>query len=393
MKWHWTAKVEAEFDVQSCAQFKHHDRYIEAIHNFYNIEVVVTPFYVSLEANLFMLLLGALQGGLLSFWFLKKSKRESANLYFGLFLAVVGLQLILKVLAKSWLTQNVFPWYVVSYQLPFLVGPLLFLYARSKDGNRYRSIDLVHFLPFITASAFDWTFLFWLRWIDLHPSIRAVAQIVLLGIYVYSALRLQLPSLKQFILTVAVVETVIIITMALMQEYYGNFPDVRWFFVVLTILIYWISWRVINSHPMFLPQVSRLPVQTPKSVKYAHYNLKEDEARRIEALLVAIMNDEKRYLEPTLSVEELARAMNVSKHHLSQVVNERLGKTFADYLTELRIAEVRRRLADPSHRRFTIATVAQDSGFNSISAFNEAFRKLCHTTPSSFRRKAFSKEN
>lgn len=342
---------------------------------------------MTLQANLFVLLFGAIQGSLLSFWFFRNSKKENANLYFAFFLALVGLQLFLKVLSKAWLTQHIFPWYVISYQLPFLVGPILFLYVKAKCGNKFNTFDLIHFVPFLLASAIDWVFLFWLRWIELHATARAIIQLIFLGGYTIMALRLKSSLRNPFIIIIAVAEGIIIVTMALMQEYYGTFPDVRWLFVVLSLLMYWISYLIINGDAMFLTPPSPT-TKLQKVTKYAHSSLSDADAKRIETLLVQCMNEDKLFLESSLTIEDLAIKLNVSKHHLSQVINERIGKAFVDYLTELRVAETSNRLVDPANERLTIASIAMDSGFNSISAFNNAFKKRYQITPSAFKRRA-----
>ena len=79
------------------------------------------------QLNLFLLTLGALQGALLSIFLLRKQKSHPANTYFFLILVAVGLQLTFKLISKVWLMEHYRLPYVLSYYLPFLIGPLLFL--------------------------------------------------------------------------------------------------------------------------------------------------------------------------------------------------------------------------------------------------------------------------
>ena len=51
------------------------------------------------------------------------------------------------------------------------------------------------------------------------------------------------------------------------------------------------------------------------------------------------MKDKKLYLQPDLTITQLANEMNCSKHHLSQVLNELLQKSYYDYINSLRIEE------------------------------------------------------
>src|SRR5688572_21159130 len=100
------------------------------------------------QLNIFLLLFGALQGGLLSLWLFRNQRKRLANIYFGLFLTVIGLQLVVKVITKAWLMDNASIPYSVSYILPYLIGPLLFLYIKARKENVYRRTDLIHFIPF-----------------------------------------------------------------------------------------------------------------------------------------------------------------------------------------------------------------------------------------------------
>lgn len=347
------------------------------------------------QVNLFLLLFGALQGGLLSLWFLKNRRREPAHLYLGLLLGVVGLQLTLKVLAKAWLFEQVRPLYLLSYQLPYLVGPLLFLFVKAKTTGQRNRADGWHLLPFGVAAL-------WVTgayttdglWRSLHPYPQAVLQTVSLGTYAALAYRTATPPLKAFVRVTAAAEQLIVVTLALMVVYYGRFPDVRLLFIALTLLIYWVSYQVLaHAGPFqagpFAPAhpkeaAPRLLAFAPKP-KYARSSLKPDEADRIEQRLHQLMQRDKRFLDASLTIDALADQLATSRHHLSQVLNERLQQSYADYMTALRLDEARLRLSDPTCFRYTIAAIAFDSGFNSLASFNEAFRKQYGTTPSKFR--------
>lgn len=351
------------------------------------------------QVNLFLLLFGALQGGLLSLWFLKNRRREPAHRYLGLLLGVVGLQLTLKVIAKAWLFQQVWPLYLLSYQLPYLVGPLLFLFVKAKiTGQRNRAAGW-HWLPFgvailwvIGAYATDG------RWRGLHPYPQAVLQTLSLGIYATLAHRIATPPLKAFVRVATAAELLIVVTLALMVVYYGRFPDVRLLFIALTLLIYWVSYQVLAHAGPFQagpfhagpfapthPKEAAPRLAFSPKPKYARSSLKAEEADRIEQRLNQLMQRDKRFLDASLTIDTLAEQVSTSRHHLSQVLNERLQQSYADYMTALRLEEARLRLSNPACFRYTIAAIAFDSGFNSLASFNEAFRKQYGTTPSKFR--------
>jgi AraC-like DNA-binding protein len=90
-----------------------------------------------------------------------------------------------------------------------------------------------------------------------------------------------------------------------------------------------------------------------------------------------------------LSIARLARELATPEHRLRQVINHRLDhRNFADFLNSRRVDAAKRRLADPVEARTTIAVVAFDLGYGSLSTFNRAFRRVTGSTPTVWRRVA-----
>ena len=342
------------------------------------------------QANIFILMFGALQGILLSLWMIRYEKKRISNRYLSAFLIVVGLQLTFKVISKTWVMDHALIPYLISYKLPYLIGPLLYLFVRSREESSWKPLDLLHFIPFAFFTVVEF---FW-NGPSFHAYAQATFQTISLGIYSFLALRLSNKLVKQFIAFVASAELIIIVTLAVMFVYYGRFPDVRLLFMVLTILIYWISYKVLSRSNLFFqssPAVMALPAR--RNVKYSHSSLKAEEASRILNDLTTFMQDAKVFSDPALTIDTLADRLHTSRHHLSQVINERLHKTYGDYISELRLEEDRRRLSNPVNLRYTIASIALDSGFSTVSSFNESFKKQFHITPSQYRDQALKSKS
>jgi AraC-like DNA-binding protein len=75
------------------------------------------------------------------------------------------------------------------------------------------------------------------------------------------------------------------------------------------------------------------------------------------------MESEKPWLENDLTLDELARRVGCSPHHLSQLFNERLRQTFYDYINERRVRDVQRCLADPAYDGQPVLDVALAAGW------------------------------
>jgi len=124
---------------------------------------------------------------------------------------------------------------------------------------------------------------------------------------------------------------------------------------------------------------------TPKQ-KYESTRLSPAESDRIKSLLLILVEKEKPFLDPLLSLESLADQLQVQRHHLSQVINERLNKNFFDFVNYYRVETAKDYLLDKAKSHFTIASIAYESGFNSVSSFNMVFKKYTNQTPSQYKK-------
>ncbi|WP_299362777.1 AraC family transcriptional regulator [Winogradskyella sp.] len=119
--------------------------------------------------------------------------------------------------------------------------------------------------------------------------------------------------------------------------------------------------------------------------KYQTSNLDSERSSEIFKNLENYFIKEKVYLNPNLKLQMVASKLKVTTHSLSQSVNENCKQNFQQYLNSYRIKEAKQKLSALDHKKVTISSIAYDCGFNSISAFNTAFKKIANQTPSQFR--------
>ena len=104
------------------------------------------------------------------------------------------------------------------------------------------------------------------------------------------------------------------------------------------------------------------------------------------ARLDHLMNAERAYGDPALSLARLAERMALPEYRLRELIHHRLGhRNFPAFVNAYRLREVEQRLADPASDRLPILTLALDAGFGSIGPFNRAFRERHGVTPSEYR--------
>ena len=134
------------------------------------------------------------------------------------------------------------------------------------------------------------------------------------------------------------------------------------------------------------PAASSLAPPDRTDARYERSGLGEFEARQLEAALLTLMAREHAYRDPELTLPALAERLRSTPHKLSEVLNRELSQTFYDFVNGYRVDEVRGRLADPSTKHLNILALGLDAGFASKSTFNQVFKKLTGQTPSSYRK-------
>jgi AraC-like DNA-binding protein len=102
--------------------------------------------------------------------------------------------------------------------------------------------------------------------------------------------------------------------------------------------------------------------------------------------LGAVMETERVYRRPDLSVKELADLVQTPEYRLRRIIHEQLGyANFNVFLHNYRIREACQQLRDPALRRIPILTIALSTGYQSINTFNRGFREILGVTPSAYR--------
>lgn len=356
--------------------------------------------------NLFLLLFGALQGVLISIILLRK-RDYLANRIFAFFIIAASLQIFHKVVQKVWLMDHVFVFYKIGYELPFIFGPLLWFYIwfSVHPTSPWRKKYLIHFLPFFYFASVRILYFVVFPYNEFLQALLPISgpkmiihmllQLASISYYSYVAWKtlhhttLSGPFfrwLKGFIIVVFSIEILIIIALKLMIIYYGRYTEPRLLFLSLTVLIYWVSYQLITRHDLILS-----PFKDHATKKYAHSGLKSPEVKVILNRLKHCLQEKQLYLNPELTLEQLAKHLGTPKHHLSQVMNEQLQQSFHELINAYRLEHAKKLLRHLDLHHLTIAAIAYDSGFRSISNFNALFKKQVGVTPSIYRKRQESK--
>jgi AraC-like DNA-binding protein len=302
----------------------------------------------------------------------------------------------------------------ITAPLPLLYGPLLYLYVSHslKNEKRLSKFDYLHFIPTVFSYAYLSRFYFFYsaaekRMIDSGEmddfqtfSIILLGGIILSGIaYSIIAYRqlnkytilidnnfsnsesINLNWLKSLIWGVGIlflVITVLVITKDLLGIDFAFNPDIIIYStMILGILL--LGYFGIRHQNIFTDNII---VETTSKESYYKSGLKEDQAKMIHHRLLQIMEKEKPYLKPKLSLTNLAYLVDTSPNHLSQIINQFEQQNFNDFVNQYRVEEFIHLATE--NDQYSYLALALEAGFNSKSTFNKLFKKQKGMTPSQF---------
>jgi len=108
--------------------------------------------------------------------------------------------------------------------------------------------------------------------------------------------------------------------------------------------------------------------------------LEEDIQRLEKSMAIDLL-----YLEPELTLEQLANHTGISTRQISTIVNRRFNKNFFEFVNDYRVAKAKE-LLEITDKPIPMLDVMADAGFNSKSTFNRFFKKATGTTPTEYRK-------
>ncbi len=384
---------------------------------------------IHLDLFALVIFLGVAQGVFLGLFFLtgRRAKRVS-NRCLGLFLLALS-----AVSGEIFLNYTNYTFRLLwtgdfAEPFNFVLGPLFYFFVYSRVRQRLPLRWGWHLLPFIIWTINSVTWLYqpiefkYNSYINAqHPELPFIPQqpywqddvtglrdyideLTLLSCIVYAALALLTirrvrrykpeedanhSSLRFLSLIFALVPFLIVLVK---PQFYHDVGD----YLLATYMaatIYATSFLVMRGSDFFQDesQIQPLPVETepvaePRK-KYEKSALSEEVEDAVLAKLNRLLEAEKPYLDSDLSLPKLAARLDTSPHNLSQLLNDRLGQTFFDWLAMYRIAEAQRLLNESATANLKIDEIAERVGYNSTSAFHTAFKRLTNQTPAQYRAK------
>ena len=316
--------------------------------------------------------------------------------------------------------------------IPLTFGPFLFLYTKNLLYRRwfFKSRDFLHYTPFIFFTFLYFTFfkgklsfdnhMFFLDdeylWVRLMYSIAfmsSVSYYTFLTLKILGRHRKQLKDRFSFLSESNELNWLYVLTAIFGLTYFlyfslgtynvlmkqGFFDIAYTSDVFLTILAFSVSYFGIKQPYLFkvIPEENEefmaLKKKNESKRKYKNSNLTEEQKQEYVKHIFTFMDEERPFINPELTVQDLSKQLNISRHHLTELLNNDIGKNFFTFINEYRVEEVKRRLLDTRFEHLTIVAIAFESGFNSKSTFNSIFKQNTGNTPSQWKTAELKTQN
>lgn len=341
-----------------------------------------------------------------------------ANRLLGIFMGIFSLAILYAVYIITGSFRSV-PYFIgITYPFPLMYGPLWYFYARSLTygHSRLRWIDILHFLPALLAFGIlvpyllqpsEWKISLMENFSERVPlpllvgsllmTVQGIAYFALTVTLIrrnlkrildlFSAIEnISLRWLRNITVAIGIIWMIVAVFQILRLAGIPTFESMSQVVAaVSSIFVFTAGYLGLRQPEVFEPPASEYSTGTP-SGRYAKSGLSDQRKAQILARLKEHLETAKPYLNNSLTLKDLADALSVSEHNLSEVINTSLGQTFFEMVNSCRVQEVQRRLVDPAHSHFTLTAIAFDSGFNSKSTFNAVFRRITGVTPSEYRK-------
>ncbi|MCR4680450.1 MAG: helix-turn-helix domain-containing protein [Bacteroidales bacterium] len=121
-------------------------------------------------------------------------------------------------------------------------------------------------------------------------------------------------------------------------------------------------------------------------IDYADIKADDSVEQDIIERLKVLLEDKKVYLDPDLTLVQLAKQMGTNRATLSHVVNQYFHKTFPALLNQYRVNEALRQLTDPANKDYKLEAIGEMCGYRNRQVFHSAFKRETGITPNHFRK-------
>lgn len=336
-------------------------------------------------------------------------RKGRANVYLSILLLALAFSVAHILFAGAVVSHLSTKVYSVGDPTFFLIAPLLWFYTCALGGEK-SSIGqrILHFVPFLfivtlslTLRSIENSTLTTLL-VEYHNAVFIIFWILLIVQFstyllmirnrwrtfsisveneVSNKENVSITWVRFYMIVFLIVNVIFLCILFVAIHYDDRSVLVRSTAVIFSLSIFAIGYKGILQREIFLVDAAAVPAPAPSAV---HVRTNEQEQRLQE--LKAFMENNRPYLDPDLTLTELATRMNTTRGALSALINEAAGSNFYDFVNRYRVEQVKKLMADPAMKNYNVLGIALEAGFRSKSTFNLIFKRFTGLTPSEYKR-------
>jgi AraC-like DNA-binding protein len=366
---------------------------------------------------------GIVQGFFVAFLLNRKNgQRSRANVFLSILLVFLSFSIAHILFAGGMIHHLRIKVYSIGDPTFLLIPPLLWFYTLELTGQKVKfpGRAFIHFTPFLAVSFFSLTvtsvrseelthflqnshrivsILFW---------IAVVIQFSCYQFFIHKKWRTYQTLIQQeasntdnvniswvrFFMTVFLVINIFFLFTFFAVIQFGNR---EWLLkatgVVFSLSVFALGYKGILQKEILYPGIhddKRADTGTPP--KEPNQRVKEKQDQTLIDKVLRYMEEKKPFLDAELTLSSLAKALEVNRTQLSQLINEGIGDNFYDFVNKYRVEEVKKLMADPKTDKLNLLGIALEAGFKSKSTFNLIFKRFTGLTPTDYKKTHLNKD-
>ncbi|MEM6718174.1 MAG: helix-turn-helix domain-containing protein [Bacteroidota bacterium] len=319
--------------------------------------------------------------------------------------------------------------FYIPFQQLFLLPPLLYFHIKSSLNSsfKFQRKDWLHFVPallyavytlivWITDKMILQEYYFYADGRDKDFSLwYQIAGFGMMLFYLFQSLKLYAKYKKKTLNTVSFADSILLVWIQrflwaflglllirmlffIINSEWGNFGRKYWYYISFSMLFYYVALNgyvhSVKINLQFLPKMNTdagedFLTEAEATEHTIHEDIQEEititsEDKALQTQLEQFMVEEKLFTNPSLTLYDVASKLNTHPKKVSNIINKGFKMNFNDFVNAYRTEEVIKKVTDNENDIKTLLGIALESGFNSKSTFNRAFKKQTQHTPKEY---------
>lgn len=324
---------------------------------------------------------GVLQSLLLGIYFLSNARHNSGNLFLGITLVLIGIRATKSTLFIFGSVASEFI-FNIGFAAHAAIGPALLLYIQTLRKDQIRTAStFLHFLPALLILTFSPVLTLENFWYKGGYGALLYYTLFYIGLYgtrFYRGTKLDRVRTRSTLSWITIfVVTVSLFQLAYFSNYILSITPYTAAPVLYSIALYFITFSVLKN---------KAEINRERKGKYQNLRISDEMLEDFKQRILNVMDTDRPYLETNFSLQKLSALTAIPQHQLSHTFSTAFNQNFTNFINSYRVEESKRILSDPEKEYLSIAGIAYECGFNSLSSFNVAFKKNIGMTPSVFKK-------